>query len=54
MTDEQLKAMSKSDANGSLSRSDMHRWVQLHNATANGHGTDSGRNQDTEQHRLRL
>ena len=35
MTDEQLKSMSKDEANKLLSRSDMHRWVQLHNATAN-------------------
>lgn len=25
-----------------------------HTANANGHGTDRGRNQDTEQHRLRV
>ena len=35
MTDEQLKAMSKADANKLLCRSDMRRWVRLHNATAN-------------------
>ena len=35
MTDEQLKAMSKNEANKTLSRSDMYRWVRSHYATAN-------------------
>ena len=48
MTDEQLKAMSKDDANASLSRSDMHRWVQLHNATANCYFVKDGKIEDVE------
>lgn len=48
MTDEQLKAMSKADANASLSRSDMHRWVQLHNATANCYFIKNGKIEDVE------
>ena len=48
MTDEQLKAMSKFDANASLSRSDMHRWVQLHNATANLYFIKDGKIEDVE------
>jgi len=48
MTDEQLKAMSKADANASLSRSDMHRWVQLHNATANLYFIKNGKIEDVE------
>ena len=47
-TDEQLKAMSKADANASLSRSDMHRWVQLHNATANLYFVKNGKIEDVE------
>ena len=35
MTDEQLKAMSKDEANNILCGSDQRRWVRLHNATAN-------------------
>lgn len=35
MTDEQLKAMSKDEANKTLSFDDKYRWVRLHNATAN-------------------
>lgn len=34
MTDEQLKAMSKDEANKTLSFDDKYRWVRLHNATA--------------------
>ena len=48
MTDEQLKAMSKADANKLLSRSDMHRWVQLHNATANLYFIKNGQIEDVE------
>ena len=48
MTDEQLKAMSKADANASLSLSDMHRWVQLHNATANLYFVKNGKIEDVE------
>jgi hypothetical protein len=35
MTDEELKAMSKDEANNRLSIGDRHRWVKLHNTTAN-------------------
>ena len=35
MTDEELKAMSKDDANEKLSFDDKYRWVRLNNATAN-------------------
>lgn len=35
MTDEQLKSMSKDEANKTLSFDDKYRWVRLHNATAN-------------------
>ena len=48
MTDEQLKVMSKTDANASLSLSDMHRWVQLHNATANLYFIKDGKIEDVE------
>lgn len=48
MTDEQLKAMSKADANASLSQSDMHRWVRLHNATANLYFVKNGKIVDVE------
>lgn len=48
MTDEQLKAMSKADANKLLSRSDMRRWVRLHNATANLYFIKDGKIEDVE------
>lgn len=48
MTDEQLKAMSKFGANASLSRSDMHRWVQLHNSTTNLYFVQNGKIEDVE------
>ena len=35
MTDEELKAMSKDDANEKLGFDDKYRWVRLNNATAN-------------------
>ena len=35
MNDEELKAMSKDEANEKLSFDDKYRWVRLHNATAN-------------------
>lgn len=35
MTDEDLKAMSKDEANEKLSFDDKYRWVRLHNTTAN-------------------
>lgn len=35
MSDEELKAMSKDDANRVLNRKDKVKWVELHNATAN-------------------
>ena len=48
MTDGQLKAMSKADANKLLSRSDMYRWVELHNATANCYFVKDGKIEDVE------
>lgn len=48
MTDEQLKAMSKDEANKTLSRSDMYRWVRLHNATANLYFVKDGKIEDVE------
>ncbi len=48
MTDEQLKAMSKADANKLLSRSDMRRWVRLQNATANLYFIKNGKIEDVE------
>ena len=48
MTDEQLKAMSKADANALLSQSDMHRWVLLHNVTANLYFVKNGKIEDVE------
>ena len=47
-TDPQLKAMPKDEANKTLSRSDMHRWVQLHNATANLYFVKDGKIEDVE------
>ena len=35
MTDEDLKAMSKDEANEKLSFDDKYRWVRLNNTTAN-------------------
>ena len=35
MSDEELNAMSKDDANRVLNRKDKVKWVELHNATAN-------------------
>ena len=46
MTDEQLKAMSKDDANKVLCRSDQRRWVRLHNATANLYFIKDGKIED--------
>lgn len=48
MTDEQLKAMSKADANKLLSRSHMWRWVVLHNTTANHYFIKDGKIEDVE------
>ena len=48
MTDEQLKAMSKADANASLILIDKHRWVQLHNETANLYFIKNGKIEDVE------
>lgn len=48
MTVEQLKAMSKADANKLLCRSDMRRWVRLHNATANLYFIKDGKIEDVE------
>lgn len=48
MTDAQLKAMSKADANASLSLIDMHRWVRLHNATANLYFIKDGKIEDVD------
>lgn len=48
MTDEQLKAMSKDEANKTLIRSDMYRWVRLHNATANLYFVKDGKIEDVE------
>ena len=48
MTEEQLKAMPKDEANKVLSRSDMDRWVQLHNATANLYFIKDGKIGDVE------
>ena len=35
MTDEELKKMTKDEANEHLSLEDKRRWVKLHNTTAN-------------------
>ena len=48
MNDEDLKAMSKDEANKTLSRSDMWRWVRLHNATANLYFIKDGKIEDVE------
>jgi hypothetical protein len=48
MTDEELKAMSKDDANRLFYESDKRRWVRLHNATANLYFVKNGRIEDVE------
>lgn len=48
MNDEQLKAMSKADANKLLCRSDMRMWVRLHNATANLYFIKDGKIEDVD------
>ena len=47
-TDQQLKAMPKDEANKTLSRSDMHRWVRLHSATANLYFIKDGKIENVE------
>lgn len=48
MTDEELKAMSKDDANKLFYESDRERWVRLHNATANLYFVKNGKIEDVE------
>lgn len=48
MTDEQLKAMPKDDANKLLCMEDQRRWVQLHNATANLYFINDGKIADVD------
>ena len=48
MTDEELRTMSKDDANKLFYESDKRRWVRLHNATANLYFVKNGRIEDVE------
>ena len=48
MADEELKAMSKDDANKLLGGRDLYRWVELHNATANCYFIRDGKIKDVD------
>lgn len=48
MTDEDLKAMSKDEANEKLSFDDKYRWVRLHNTTANLYFIKNSKIEDVE------